>query len=237
MRRFTIESPLSCGMSVPLEGPLRHHMRVVRQAHDSLVEVIDANGAIFLAKVQKNDGAWIISVLEALGQDEAEAHFAVPSLLLAVGRSDATRRAVRMATELGCPHIALVQAHRSPHRALEQQLDGYRNVIKQALRQSKGGTLPSLVAFQNLGEACATIGGGIIADPQADETRTLDPSNRSTVAIGPEGGWTPDEVSAAKHAGWQPARLPGNILRLDTAVAVGLSWFTNTLRDKADEPV
>ena len=39
----------------------------------------------------------------------------------------------------------------------------------------------------------------------------------ATVLIGPEGGWTPDEVQAARQAGFLPVTLGGRTLRADAA--------------------
>ncbi len=51
---------------------------------------------------------------------------------------------------------------------------------------------------------------------------------RITVAIGPEGGWTPDEEATALQAGWQPVGLGQAILRTSTAAvsaaALMASW-------------
>jgi len=43
------------------------------------------------------------------------------------------------------------------------------------------------------------------------------------LAVGPEGGWTDSEFSAATSAGFVEASLGGNILRTETAVAAGLA--------------
>jgi 16S rRNA (uracil1498-N3)-methyltransferase len=42
-------------------------------------------------------------------------------------------------------------------------------------------------------------------------------SGSVAVAIGPEGGWTPEEEQAAEAAGWQPVGLGAAILRTSTA--------------------
>lgn len=45
------------------------------------------------------------------------------------------------------------------------------------------------------------------------------------VAIGPEGGWTEGELSQATDAGWKRVRLPGHILRVETAAIAIAAWW------------
>ena len=49
--------------------------------------------------------------------------------------------------------------------------------------------------------------------------------NAVSVFIGPEGGFEPDEVEAAKAAGILPVSLGKRILRTETAALVVLSWL------------
>ena len=60
-----------------------------------------------------------------------------------------------------------------------------------------------------------------IAPP--DEAGLPTVSVKLFLAVGPEGGWTDSEFSAAAAAGFVEASLGGNILRTETAVAAGLA--------------
>jgi 16S rRNA (uracil1498-N3)-methyltransferase len=48
-------------------------------------------------------------------------------------------------------------------------------------------------------------------------------STKAVLAIGPEGGWTDDEIAAARAAGFREASLGQLILRTETAVISALS--------------
>ncbi|HNC96145.1 MAG TPA: 16S rRNA (uracil(1498)-N(3))-methyltransferase, partial [Myxococcota bacterium] len=50
----------------------------------------------------------------------------------------------------------------------------------------------------------------------------------ATLAIGPEGGFHPEEISFFQEAGFVPAGLGPHILRNPTAVAVGLGRLFTT---------
>jgi 16S rRNA (uracil1498-N3)-methyltransferase len=65
------------------------------------------------------------------------------------------------------------------------------------------------------------------AAPQAVSRRAA----RVALAIGPEGGWTDDEVALARSAGFREASLGANILRTETAVIAALAIFHYALGD------
>jgi 16S rRNA (uracil1498-N3)-methyltransferase len=51
-----------------------------------------------------------------------------------------------------------------------------------------------------------------------------------TAAIGPEGGWTDEEVALALAAGWQPLCLGPRVLRVETA-AIAIAALTGNNRE------
>lgn len=80
-----------------------------------------------------------------------------------------------------------------------------RSILENAMRESRNGTL----------------------DIDADGAPHLPSSGRCgmtiTLAIGPEGGWTEDELQFFATAGWTSATLGPTILRAETAVVAGLA--------------
>lgn len=63
--------------------------------------------------------------------------------------------------------------------------------------------------------------------PFANAGGAADRPRPRALAVGPEGGWTPDEIELASRAGWEVVALPGRLLRIETAVVatVGLVQF------------
>ena len=49
------------------------------------------------------------------------------------------------------------------------------------------------------------------------------------LAIGPEGGWTAEEMALFAHTGWQSVTLGPRILRAETAAIAGLAVCTALL--------
>ena len=61
----------------------------------------------------------------------------------------------------------------------------------------------------------------LLAHPAGETGRSVPPtpatSDAAVLAVGPEGGFTPDEVAQATASGWQPIDLGPRILRVETA--------------------
>jgi 16S rRNA (uracil1498-N3)-methyltransferase len=49
------------------------------------------------------------------------------------------------------------------------------------------------------------------------------------LAIGPEGGWTEDEINSFQKSGWQPASLGETILRAETAAIAATAIAVSAL--------
>ncbi|WP_141696044.1 RsmE family RNA methyltransferase, partial [Xanthomonas translucens] len=73
-----------------------------------------------------------------------------------------------------------------------------------------------------LADAAAAVAGAqrkLTLDPQGEQRlRTLEiAGNAATIAIGPEGGWSPRDRAALHAAGFAGLRLGPRILRTETA--------------------
>ena len=55
--------------------------------------------------------------------------------------------------------------------------------------------------------------------------QSVQPLRWIRMAIGPEGGWTPQEENQAEAAGWRPVSLGDTILRTSTAAVVAAGWM------------
>jgi 16S rRNA (uracil1498-N3)-methyltransferase len=49
------------------------------------------------------------------------------------------------------------------------------------------------------------------------------------LAVGPEGGWTPDELQSFQQAGWISASLGNTILRAETAAIAGTAIVASAM--------
>jgi 16S rRNA (uracil1498-N3)-methyltransferase len=92
-------------------------------------------------------------------------------------------------------------------------------VAAAALEQCGGARLPGLSGPHAIGEVAALLAGApaAVLDPTAAEPLSARRSEVASVLVGPEGGWTPVELSTLAAAGARAARLGERVLRVETA--------------------
>jgi 16S rRNA (uracil1498-N3)-methyltransferase len=135
-----------------------------------------------------------------------------------------------MVCELGIDRIQWLQAERSVTAGEAIRADRQEALLREALEQCERLWLPSCLApepacgwlaaapVQGLALLATTRQPGLLHLGAAlREWPGPKPPESVTVAIGPEGGWSPGEESAAEAAGWRPVSLGVGILRTSTA--------------------
>ena len=124
--------------------------------------------------------------------------------------------AVQKLTEIGVDRIVPLQTARSvvrwPLGEADRQLDRLRRVAREAAVQSRRLWLPVVGPVTGLAEAVGAESGVALASP-GGAPPTLD---HPTVLVGPEGGWTDDELAW----GAPTVSLGPTVLRTETAAVV-----------------
>ncbi|HSB87434.1 MAG TPA: RsmE family RNA methyltransferase [Ilumatobacteraceae bacterium] len=210
-------------LSAPkLEPADDHHLRrVLRIRPSDLVTVSD--GA----------GVWVTARLEADGLQldsdaVSEPRPARSVVLSAIPKGERVEWMVQKLTELGVTAIGFVDCARSvvrwdPERAT-RQLVRLRRIAREAAMQSRRVWLPEVDHVGSFVDA-AKRACAALADP--DGARRID-ADVDTIVIGPEGGFTPDELAiVAKRVA-----LSANVLRIETAAVAAAAMLT--LRNELD---
>jgi 16S rRNA (uracil1498-N3)-methyltransferase len=105
-------------------------------------------------------------------------------------------------------------------------------IVIEASEQSGRGTVPTIHPVVAFSEALADVVKrklpGIVFDPSGTKFSQNDFADFSVDAniaafIGPEGGWSPDEIAAFKQANIPVLSLGQQILRAETATVAALS--------------
>ena len=149
------------------------------------------------------------------------------TLLLAIFKFDRMEWAIEKCTELGVKQIVPVIARRTEAHlasASIKRLDRWGRIAAQAAEQSRRATIPEIVAPMKLVLATAITGDlRVLLSESERELQLRDvlaqslSAHETVLAIGPEGGWTDDELKAFRQSGWIPASLGPTILRAETA--------------------
>ena len=172
-----------------------------------------------------------------LGADVDSAEFAaVPriDLLLAVFKFDRMEWAIEKATELGVAMITPVVARRTDSHlasAAGKRVERWRKIAKEAAQQSRRADVPEIAEPAKLKIALERAGSAlkiVLAETERGQSLTealnsVVPGRPVALAVGPEGGWMPDELKLFAENGWVSASLGPTILRAETAVIAALA--------------
>jgi 16S rRNA (uracil1498-N3)-methyltransferase len=168
-----------------------------------------------------------------LGEEIAASETAPITLLLAVFKFDRMEWAIEKCTELNATSIVPVIARRTEKhlaQAAEKRVERWRRIAREASEQARRVTPPEIGGPVKLDVALRTLADLRIALAEAEREAQLaeilrghDGTSSLGLAIGPEGGWTRDELRLFEHAGWVPASLGATILRAETAAIAALA--------------
>jgi 16S rRNA (uracil1498-N3)-methyltransferase len=151
----------------------------------------------------------------------------------ALAKGDRGELAVEIMTELGVDEIVPWAASRSVVRWQgdrgDRSLAKWRSTARAAAKQSRRAWLPVVAAAADTNTVAARIEAAATAvvlhesaaDPLA--TTTVPPAGDLVVVVGPEGGVTPEELTAFTAAGATAVRLGRPVLRASTAGAAALA--------------
>jgi 16S rRNA (uracil1498-N3)-methyltransferase len=159
------------------------------------------------------------------------------TLLLAVFKFDRMEWAIEKCTELGVRRIIPVIARRTDtHLAstAEKRTERWRRIAAQASEQSRREVAPEIAIPLKLQSATTQQGAlRIVLSEYEQQTQLRDvisvPEGELSLAVGPEGGWTEDEVQLFRDAGWISASLGPTILRAETAAIAATAVVMSNL--------
>ncbi|MGA7906732.1 MAG: 16S rRNA (uracil(1498)-N(3))-methyltransferase [Candidatus Sulfotelmatobacter sp.] len=161
------------------------------------------------------------------------------TLVLAIFKFDRMEWAIEKCTELGVSRIVPVIARRTDAHlahASAKRVERWRRIALQAAEQSRRAAPPEIPGPADLAEVINRGDGLRIvlaeSERQALLRDVLDSAaggSEITLAIGPEGGWTDDELQHFQQAGWIPVSLGNTILRAETAAIAATAIAISTL--------
>ena len=148
------------------------------------------------------------------------------TLVLAVFKFDRMEWAIEKVTELGASRIIpIIAGHTDAHLAAAalKRVERWRRIALQAAEQSRRAVPPDVRNPMKLRDALALPAGLRILLSESEEQLKLSEiaypkdGDEILLAIGPEGGWTEDELELFHQAGCVSATLGPTILRAETA--------------------
>lgn len=245
MSRFYLDSPLPIGHEVTFPDPLAHHaIKVLRLKQADTVELWNGDGQFRIAHLNihnTKNSALVSAKIISLGEKSPLNPLHI-TLIQALPESDKMDWIIEKACEVGVDCIVPIQAQRSVvrlHQERQQKrLQHWQRIVISACSQCGRAEQPALYSPQSLQnflentttepnalklwlhpKTNAPIFNQKIAlwykNHPNQELKTIRP--QLFIAIGPEGGWSPEETQIATTYNFQLTGLGPRVLRTETA--------------------
>jgi 16S rRNA (uracil1498-N3)-methyltransferase len=232
--RFFVEGVHAVGDRVAFApDDARKLATVLRKRSGDRVQVVDSGGIAYAATLDV-DGRDVRATLgERLDRRDVETVLAV-TIAQALPKGQKMDLVVEKATELGAFAIVPVRSARVVgHDTSPGKVERWRRIAKSAAQQSGRVRVPDVADVHDWDALLATFARydrvyvpWELAEPAPLRDvleRELIGANSVLVVIGPEGGFSAEEVARARDAGASAISLGRRILRTETAALVVLS--------------
>lgn len=226
MHRFFVAPGALAEDRLQIPASIAHQVRrVLRLADGDLITLLDGLGGEARCRLE---GSECVVLARAQAHGEPKHQLTVWQGLL---KGDRLEPVIRHGTELGIARFRLFVSERCVARdASSRKLERLRAVAREAAEQSERGIVPPVDEPILFAEALrGAAPGSILLFERHDGKRLTEMEPPASVFIGPEGGFSTDEVAAAERAGLAIAGLGPRILRSETvAVAVAAAILSRT---------
>ena len=221
--RFFCESIETESFLDPIESG--HLCRVLRAQKGTTLELFDGKGALAEGVVEKVDKKRTVIRAEKITH-APEATTGRIILAVSFAKGQRFDWLVEKCTELGVDHIAAVQFDRTVKLGKNTALDRYRKISIAAAKQSKRLFLPYITGPEKFPQTLDSLigqypqGSFIYGDPEGDPLSgqsTCINGQDCVIVIGPEGGFSEDELTLLKAKNSSGVMINRNVLRIETA--------------------
>lgn len=244
MHRFFVPKDQISDKTITIIGSDVNHIKnVLRMEPEDKIEIIDSRGNSFIASIKQihSDEVQATIIKSLTNNPKLSTKITLAQCLPKAKKMDFI---VQKATELGVSHIIPVISERSIPKIEEKadkKLSHWQKIAREASEQSGRTITPEILAltkFEDLiktaknyklalipweGEQCLILKQIPLPDHQI--TRSSD----ILIIIGPEGGFSREEIELAKKFGIIPITLGKRILRTETAGIVLLAQLLYAL--------
>ncbi len=174
-----------------------------------------------------------------LGEEISQAGLPEIMLVLAIFKFDRMEWAIEKCTELGVSRIVPVIARRTDSHlvtASARRVERWQRLARQASEQSRRTAPPEIAAPIKVAEVLHLQAALRVVLAETEEQTLLSDAVKPqgardgiVLAVGPEGGWTEDELQSFQQAGWISASLGNTILRAETAAMAAVAIVASAL--------
>ena len=229
MQQYFVDTLLKQGDTYVFTKEQAHHLRdVLRMDHETL-RLVDKEKAWFAECM--NEGKQFVAIVKEEDTRNVELPFEV-TLIMALIRKEKFELILQKAAELGVSRIVPFESSRCiVHMRKEKSAkiaERYESILQSASEQCKRSRIPSIAEVKDFREILnekSEINLAAYENAGSETNKISDyPHGRSvSIVIGPEGGFSKEEVAQLAQAGFDPITLGPRILRAETAAFYALS--------------
>jgi 16S rRNA (uracil1498-N3)-methyltransferase len=208
--------------SFTLDARAAAHVRVLRLREGDAITLFDGHGGEWQALINaigKRDVAVTLTQHQAI---ERESPLSI-TLVQALATGDKMDWIIQKATELGATAIQPVQTQRATAKLnaerAEKRAEHWHGVAIAACEQCGRNRIPSIHHVMDFSDwlAAPFAGFRLLLQPGAPGLDTVSADQHTALIIGPEGGFTEDEIRAAQRAGATAVSFGPRVMRTETA--------------------
>lgn len=248
MHRFFIESGLHYGVGNRIDilnkDDVKHISKVLRMRVDELIEICDGNNKEYICKILDINNQEIKTEVVQELEISRESKIKI-TLFQSLPKGQKMELILQKSVELGVHSIVPVITDRcisiiKDAKTEKNKLERWQKIIDEASKQSKRGIVPQITSTVKLSELNKNkLDYDLILMPHVlgnqknlkEVLKSNSDSINIAIFIGPEGGFTEDEVEMVLNWGAIPITLGPRILRTETAGFVTSSVVMYELGD------
>ena len=204
-----------------LDGDEAHHLlRVMRrQVGDEAIVFDNSEDEFRVRIVAATRSSATLEVLERTRP--ARELTGQLTVAAALPKGDRQRFLVEKCVELGVTRFIPLQTSRGVAESTPAAIARLQRYVIEAAKQSGRTRLmeihPPQSSRQLFNDSTLLATERWLADPSGTSSLSEMNGPAQTIAVGPEGGWTPEELAEATAAGWRAVTLGARTLRVETA--------------------
>lgn len=238
--RFYTDTPLSTDTTLTLPPAVfRHAIQVLRLKAGEQLILFNGTGGEYQATLTDVAKRTASAHIDLFANTQPESHLHL-NLVQAIIKPDKMDFAVQKAVELGASSIQPLITQRSVVRInkgkFDKKVQHWQAVAIGACEQSGRTLIPAIEPPRTLHDwlSSAAKGTSLILAPgdyPRISTLAIDACTQINMLIGPEGGFTDEEVEQCRSQGVQAVSLGTRILRAETASIAVMSLLQHTYGD------
>jgi len=242
MPQFYLPPPWETQKPHPIPAELLHHLRVRRIGEGEVIPIFDGQGQVALGTLTRlGSKSGELAIVNVRQDIQSELPYGI-TLAQGLAGGDKMDWIIEKAVETGASRFAPLQCERSVTKLnrssdaerAQKRLIHWRAITQAACEQCERTVLPLVEPIQAIADYLSIASNedfngtlkllfGTGDHPSLAKTIAPLPAQSVILLIGPEGGFTPEEIGQAMKAGFQAVSLGKRILRTETAGIAAIS--------------